>query len=274
MGDWHANLAGPHGLLLHHARQSNEQDLIDCLRGCIWLHLAVLERYELAMGTVVRMEVHVASRSISPQWGSGPVSSGSPHVRPMGVHRTCGEPNKIKKNTHPKGITALSREQVQLVITMFHRQEGGKKKEGARGDAAVTATTYNRGDCLAWAYQHDHGHDHGHGHGREHEGQREHHEHVDQDRHGGLTALSTPVGGLTINGSTHTLHAGARVTQTCDGHHEKVSLDDQEGFERHVHGADLGTADYVELLGHASAWVGGGDDVTIVAAKLMPMPGR
>ena len=29
----------------------------------------------------------------------------------MGVHRTCGEPNEIKKNTHPNNITALFREQ-------------------------------------------------------------------------------------------------------------------------------------------------------------------
>jgi len=36
------------------------------------------------------------------------ISSGSPHVRPMG--RTCGEPDEIKKDTHPKYITALFRE--------------------------------------------------------------------------------------------------------------------------------------------------------------------
>ena len=36
-----------------------------------------------------------------------PISSGSPHVRPMG--RTCGEPDEIKKITHPKYITALFR---------------------------------------------------------------------------------------------------------------------------------------------------------------------
>ena len=30
----------------------------------------------------------------------------------MGVHRTCGEPDEIKKNTHPKYITALLRDQV------------------------------------------------------------------------------------------------------------------------------------------------------------------
>ena len=32
------------------------------------------------------------------------ISFGSPHVRctPMGVHRTCGEPNEIKKNTRTR----------------------------------------------------------------------------------------------------------------------------------------------------------------------------
>ena len=29
----------------------------------------------------------------------------------MGVHRTCGEPNEIKKNTHPEHTTALYRAQ-------------------------------------------------------------------------------------------------------------------------------------------------------------------
>ena len=43
--------------------------------------------------------------------GFNSISSGSPRVRPMG--RTCGEPNEIKKNTHPKHITALLREQAQ-----------------------------------------------------------------------------------------------------------------------------------------------------------------
>ena len=42
-----------------------------------------------------------------------PISSGSPHVRPMG--RTCGEPDEIKKNTHPKSFTALFREQASSV---------------------------------------------------------------------------------------------------------------------------------------------------------------
>ena len=51
--------------------------------------------------------VRVPSRSISPPWGVNSISSGSPRVRPMG--RTCGEPDEIKKNTHPKYITALFR---------------------------------------------------------------------------------------------------------------------------------------------------------------------
>ena len=36
-----------------------------------------------------------------------PVSPGSPHVlrAHMGVHRTCGEPNEIKKNTDPEKYT-------------------------------------------------------------------------------------------------------------------------------------------------------------------------
>ena len=33
----------------------------------------------------------------------------------MGVHRTCGEPDEIKQNTHPKNITALFSEQAHLV---------------------------------------------------------------------------------------------------------------------------------------------------------------
>ena len=54
--------------------------------------------------------VPVASRLISPPWRVNSISSGSPHVRPMG--RTCGEPDEIKKNTHPKNITALFRGRV------------------------------------------------------------------------------------------------------------------------------------------------------------------
>jgi len=48
--------------------------------------------------------------------GVNPISSGSPHVRPMG--RTCGEPDEIKKNTHPKIFTALFGEQATTATTV------------------------------------------------------------------------------------------------------------------------------------------------------------
>ena len=35
------------------------------------------------------------------------ISFGPPHVRPLGVHRTRGGPDEIKKNARPKSITAL-----------------------------------------------------------------------------------------------------------------------------------------------------------------------
>ena len=38
-------------------------------------------------------------------------SFGSLHVRPMGVHRTCGEPTEARNNTHPTNTTALLRGQ-------------------------------------------------------------------------------------------------------------------------------------------------------------------
>ena len=39
--------------------------------------------------------------------GVNSISSGSPHVRPMGVHRTCGEPDEIKKHTHTRNTLPL-----------------------------------------------------------------------------------------------------------------------------------------------------------------------
>ena len=42
--------------------------------------------------------------------GVNPISSGSPHVRCNPMGRTCGEPDEIKKHTHPRCIaTALFR---------------------------------------------------------------------------------------------------------------------------------------------------------------------
>ena len=52
--------------------------------------------------------VRPASRSIPPQWRSADSSSfGSPHVRPMGVHRTRGEPNEIKGKCSPGKVSPL-----------------------------------------------------------------------------------------------------------------------------------------------------------------------
>ena len=73
--------------------------------------LALVQRAELLYHMV-----RVASRSISPPWGLvNSISSGSPHVRPMGVHRTCGEPDEIKENTHPDNTTALFRDRYQAL---------------------------------------------------------------------------------------------------------------------------------------------------------------
>ena len=48
----------------------------------------------------------------------------------------------------------------------------------------------------------------------------------------GLTALSTAVNAFKTNGSSWPVEpTGARVTQCCDGHHEKISLEDQGKFE-------------------------------------------
>ena len=62
--------------------------------------------------------------------GVNPISSGSPHVRPMG--RTCGEPDEIKKNTHPKNITALVRDQAQLPVATAQCSELRPAREKER----------------------------------------------------------------------------------------------------------------------------------------------
>ena len=55
------------------------------------------------------------------------IPSGSPQVRPMGVHRTCGEPDEIKKNTHPKDIIALFRAGSVLGTELYdHRGDPGE----------------------------------------------------------------------------------------------------------------------------------------------------
>ena len=61
--------------------------------------------------------VRAVSRSISPPVGVNLISSGSPHGRCTPMGRTCGEPDEIKKNTHPEYVTALSREQDPQAIS-------------------------------------------------------------------------------------------------------------------------------------------------------------
>ena len=62
-------------------------------------------------------------RSISPPMAVNSISSGSPHVRctPMWALSTCGEPDEIKKNTHPKWFTARIRDQVVAVVEGWTR---------------------------------------------------------------------------------------------------------------------------------------------------------
>ena len=75
--------------------------------------MADLEPLLLKHKVDIAIWVRAASRSIPPQMGANSISFGSPHVRctPMGRTDTCGDPNEIKKNTHPKNITALFRAQ-------------------------------------------------------------------------------------------------------------------------------------------------------------------
>ena len=67
-------------------------------------------------------EVHGREPFNSTPMGVSPISSGSPHVRPMGVHRTCGEPGEIKKHTHPKYITALLCAPIRYKTIKYMRQ--------------------------------------------------------------------------------------------------------------------------------------------------------
>ena len=63
------------------------------------------------------MQVRGGGRSIPPPWWFNSVSSGTPHVRPMGKHRTRGEPepDTIKKNTHPEYVTWVLRRERGLL---------------------------------------------------------------------------------------------------------------------------------------------------------------
>ena len=93
------------------------------LDGCVGLKVPFLPGL---LGAVHGLVPHVAHRRLRPHrlgtrrepFSFTPVavnsiSSGSPHVRctPMWALSTCGEPDEIKKNTHPELITALFRAQ-------------------------------------------------------------------------------------------------------------------------------------------------------------------
>ena len=145
------------------------------------------------------------------------------------------------QHVYELAVGTLIRIEVQLVMCAYHL--------GQEGDGrGVLATTFNRGDCLAVAMIHN-------------------------ESDCVLTALSTPVSSLAINSSTVPLAPGDRVTCGCDGHFEKVSLDDHEAFDRRPDVAAAasrgGPAGYVEALAQASAWVGGGDDVTLVCSIVL-----
>ena len=83
--------------------------------------------------------------------GVNPISSGSQHVRPVG--RTCGEPDEIKKNTHPKYSTALFREsryvhdvwhngtekRIVLIVDIWNPQLAESRRFGTIRPANTTA---------------------------------------------------------------------------------------------------------------------------------------
>ena len=71
-----------------------------------------MSRQALEMEKVIENTLILyASRAVQfHPMGVNSISSCSAHVRSMGVHRTCGELDGIKKNTHPRNITALMRD--------------------------------------------------------------------------------------------------------------------------------------------------------------------
>ena len=117
--------------------------------------------------------------------GVNSISFGPPHVRPLGY--TCGEPNEIKKNTHPKNICLFSwaagedhpsmRDRWPDAATptrtaVWSRMARGKKEEGRcftccrctwPCSALLTACRGGRSPrrvCTARRHDHDDRHDH------------------------------------------------------------------------------------------------------------------
>jgi hypothetical protein len=151
-------------------------------------------------------------------------------------------------------VGTIVRIEVQLVMCAFRVSDDDDDDDGSR--SSVIVTTFNRGDCQAVATV-PHG-----GVGND-------------DGSVDVVALCSPVSSMSVNGSEAVLSVGARVTCGCDGHFEKVSLDDHALFDN-LHAAASAATDrkedpleYVELLARASAWVGGGDDTTLVSAVVL-----
>ena len=69
--------------------------------------------------------------------GVNSISSGSPHVRPMGVHCTCGEADEIKKHTQPETYSPPSRGQVLGSSTVL-MASGSSSKRALRPPTYVT----------------------------------------------------------------------------------------------------------------------------------------
>ena len=83
--------------------------------------------------------------------GVNSISSGSPHVRPMGVHRTCGEPDEIKKNTHPEYITALYRDQASSSSsTRTTGRRTGRARARARTSKVRAVKSCTRATLHEW----------------------------------------------------------------------------------------------------------------------------
>ena len=91
-----------------------------CWRGQV---LVLSPTRELALQIVA--EVRVTSRSITPPWRSIRVRLAlrTYDAPPWGVR--VDEPYEVKTNTHPKNITALSREQAKTLLT-FHTSQTGE----------------------------------------------------------------------------------------------------------------------------------------------------
>ena len=93
------------GLRFNRIGDDGAEKLATMLLSNTTLERLALQRNDITdKGGKALIKVRGVRRSIPPQIGVNSIPFGSPHVRPMGVHRTCGEPNETRKNAHPKNI--------------------------------------------------------------------------------------------------------------------------------------------------------------------------